>query len=89
MRGATEHITLLVMLEELRRRRRDGGQCFFYDFIWLETLVETVLRDTSERHGDFYSPYRAAQIDGTSEGVQRDKVCFLHVSRQTLYFCVL
>ena len=37
--------------------------------------METVLPDTSERHGDFYSLYRAAQIDGTPEGVQRDKVC--------------
>ena len=30
--------------------------------IWGKTLRETVLRDTSERHGDFYSLYRAALL---------------------------
>ena len=50
--------------------------------------MDTELRDTSERHSDFYSPYRAAQIDESRGSPARQGVNYV-IYVQTLCFCVL
>ena len=58
-------------------------------FIWDETLMETELRDTSERHDDFYSLYRAALIDGMPEGPSETERSKAHRHSTALMGCTI